>query len=159
MTERPDWPEYFLAGTEWVATRADCTRRKVGAVIVRDNRIVATGYNGGQPGGPSCLAGECPRGRFTKEELPGAHDPNPSSYDVGPGTCIAIHAEQNAIMYCSRDERIGAIMYVSCEPCTGCFRMIAGSGLYAVIWPAAEDGKVHFRSFSGQPERRVDLTL
>lgn len=132
--ERPDWDEYFLAGAEWVATRADCRRRQVGALIVKNNRILATGYNGSYPGGPSCLAGECPRGLTTREEVPGFQDPNPSSYDIGPGACIALHAEQNAIMYCSLEDRIGAILYCTDRPCGGCARMLAGSGVLKVVF-------------------------
>lgn len=68
---RPSWDEYFLGIAKAVAVRADCTRRQVGAVIVRDNRIVATGYNGGPSGGPSCLSGQCPRGQLDRDQMPG----------------------------------------------------------------------------------------
>ncbi len=130
---RPDWDTYFLTGTTWVATRADCRRRKVGALIVKSNRILATGYNGAEPGGKSCLAGQCPRGLKSKQEVtPG------SSYDTGASACIALHAEQNAIMYCSREDRIGATIYVTDEPCDGCMRMIKGSGVIRVVWPGGD---------------------
>lgn len=61
---RPDWDEYFLDIAAAVARRADCTRRRVGAVIVRDHRVVSCGYNGAPAGRPGCLSdGACPRGR------------------------------------------------------------------------------------------------
>lgn len=64
VTTRPDWDTWALGIASAVAARGDCTRRQVGAVILgADHRIVACGYNGGRPGGPSCLAGDCPRGR------------------------------------------------------------------------------------------------
>lgn len=128
---RPDWDEYFLLIAEAVALRADCTRRKVGAVIVDQyHRIVATGYNGAYPGGPSCLAGQCPRGRMSHEEVALG-----SSYDSGPGSCVALHAEQNAVMYASMDQRVRGTIYSTEEPCDGCWRMLAGSGVQRVVWP------------------------
>lgn len=139
LPSRPDWDSYFLAIARTVATRADCTRRQVGAVIVKDNRIMATGYNGSPPGGLSCLQGQCPRGRISKEDLaPG------SSYDTGAGTCVALHAEQNAIMYASLDQRLGATLYITDEPCDGCMRMINGSGIARVIFPG-ESGSTRVR--------------
>lgn len=132
---RPGWATYFLDIAEVVATRADCTRRQVGAVIVdQQRRIVATGYNGSPPRGPSCLAGECPRGRLTRDELPGYAEGD-NSYDLGPGTCVALHAEQNSVMYCSMDQRRGATLFVTAEPCGGCWRMLGGSGIETVYWP------------------------
>lgn len=124
---RPDWPEYFLGIAAAVAARAECSRRQVGAVIVKDNRIRATGYNGASAGRPSCLQGHCPR---ATSGVAGG-----SSYDTGAGACIALHAEQNALLFSSRDDCIGASLYVTCKPCEGCWRMIQGSGIEAVFWP------------------------
>lgn len=124
---RPSWHDYFLIIAKAVSTRADCSRRKVGALIVRDHRIVATGYNGAAPGAAGCLAGFCPRSKADVE--PG------SSYDTGPGTCIAIHAEANAMLYAGVDGCIGSTMYVTREPCDGCKRLINASGLREVMWP------------------------
>lgn len=64
-----------------------------------------------------------------------------SSYDTGPGSCWSIHAEINALTEASRIERKQATMYVSTEPCLGCLKIIAGSGIIKVIWP---DGKLDF---------------
>lgn len=127
---RPDWDKYFLGIAIAVSARADCTRRQVGAVIVDINRrIVGTGYNGGAPRGPSCLKGECPRGKMSLEEVaPG------SSYDTGAGSCIALHAEQNALNFSDYSERLGGTIYITCEPCEGCGRQLAGSGLSRAVW-------------------------
>ena len=132
---RPDWNDYFLTIAEAVSRRADCTRRRVGAVIVdRDHRIVSTGYNGAEAGGPSCLKGDCPRGRQTATQVaPG------SSYDTGAGACIALHAEQNAIMYAGQARCVDSSLYVTTEPCDGCLRMIRASGLAMVVWPDGWD--------------------
>lgn len=128
---RPSWDEWGLILAEAVATRADCTRRKVGAVLMRpDHTIVSTGYNGGKPNGPSCLAGGCPRGRMSKEEVaPG------SSYDTGAGTCIALHAEQNALLRATWDEMQGATLYITDAPCDGCMRMINGTPINRIHYP------------------------
>lgn len=131
---RPHWDEYFLAGAAWVATRADCRRRQHGAVIVKDNRIVSTGYNGAASGKGSCLKGECPRGLLSYEELQ-----TMSSYDVGPGRCLAIHAEQNALLYSDRSKIEGGTIYVTGEPCHTCRRLIGGSGLARIVWSVTGD--------------------
>lgn len=124
---RPSWDDYFLGIATAVAARADCTRRKVGAVVVQDHRIISTGYNGSPPGGPSCLAGGCPRANSGVE--PG------SSYDCGPGTCIAVHAEANAIIYAGRDGCDGSTLYLTCRPCEGCSRLVEAAGISRVVWP------------------------
>jgi dCMP deaminase len=127
---RPGWDEYFLNVASAVSTRADCTRRQVGAVIVKDNRIVSTGYNGAPAGRPGCLDGACPRGQLSVSEVvPG------SSYDTGPGSCIAVHAEANAIIYADYERCRGAVLYCTDEPCEGCCKLIAGAGILGVIWP------------------------
>lgn len=123
--QRLGWDLYFLKIAEAVALRADCSRRQVGAIVVRENRIVATGYNGSPPGGPSCLAGECPR---AYSDVPAG-----SSYDTGAGTCIAAHAEQNAIIYAGRSGCLGSTIYITAEPCAGCARMIEAAGVKRVV--------------------------
>lgn len=130
-TGRPDWDAYFLGIAAAVAARADCSRRRVGAVVVgSDKRIQATGYNGSAPGGASCLLGACPRGR--SGVAPG------SSYDTGPGACHALHAEQNAIIYAGLDRTRGSVLYCTDAPCVGCSRMIEAAGIARVVWPGDE---------------------
>jgi dCMP deaminase len=122
---RPDRNEWHLKGALWLAEMGDCTRRKVGALIVGpDKRIWGMGYNGTYADGPSCLKGDCPRGRHYEVDhlmtrnwrleggamvadkvpacacgnlwpCPDAVTPG-SSYDTGPGACISTHAEGNA---------------------------------------------------------------
>lgn len=137
--QRPTWDDYFVDIARAVAQRADCTRRQVGAVIVKDNRIVSTGYNGGPSGGPSCLAGECPRGRFSVEEVPSADQGN-SNYSDGNNACIAIHAEVNALLYADRSHVEGGTMYITCAPCEGCWKVISGSGLQWIRYPNESGG-------------------
>ena len=83
--DRPTWTAYGLAMADTAALRADCTRRKVGAVVMRpDGSIVSTGYNGAPSKQGSCLGGDCPRGRASLDEVPGYDQPGASSYDIGP---------------------------------------------------------------------------
>ena len=119
--DRPSWDEYFMEITRKVALRADCSRRMVGAVIVKNNRIVATGYNGAPAGEPGCLEGACPRAK-SEGVVPY------SDYD----NCIAIHAEANALLYADRDDCEGATLYCTDEPCKGCWKLIRGAGVARV---------------------------
>lgn len=118
---------------------SECKTVQVGAVIVSHRparRIIATGVNGSPPGGRTCLQGACPRAaaRERGEVAP------LSSYDTGPGACIAIHAEMNAIAQCAQHTggTLGATLYVTYEPCPGCWRLIRASGLEQVVWPNSE---------------------
>lgn len=125
---RPDWDSYFLNIAVAVAARADCTRRKVGAVIVdADHRIIATGYNGAAAGAPGCLSdGACPRGQLSLDELPAY-----GSYD----NCIAVHAEANALLHADGRHTRGATLYITDKPCSGCERLIEGAGIIRVVHP------------------------
>lgn len=126
-TWRPDWHDYFLGIAAAVAKRADCRRARHGAVIVdREHRIISTGYNGSPPGGKSCLAGECPRGMLSAEEI--AHlTPDYSN-------CIALHAEQNAIAYANGRETRGASIYITGPPCDMCSKLIRAAGITNVFY-------------------------
>lgn len=122
---RPDWDSYFLGIVRAVSERADCRRQHHGAVIVQNNRIVSTGYNGSPPGGPSCLAGECPRGA--------SGEPSGSFGHNDYSNCIALHAEQNAIAYASRSDTVGATIYITGPPCDSCQKLIAAAGITRTV--------------------------
>lgn len=131
-SKRPTRDQWALGICYMVAIRAECTRRMVGAIVLnKHGRIVAAGYNGAPKGKPSCLDGACPRGRANSVE-PG------SSYDTGDGSCIAIHAEANALLDGNRADLEGGTLYCTDEPCGGCARLIAGSGVVRVVWPQGE---------------------
>lgn len=133
MLDRPSWDEYGLEVARTAALRADCTRRKVGAALMLpDHSIVVSGYNGGPSKGPSCLAGECPRGRLTHEQL--AAD---SPYDTGGGTCVALHAEWNVLLRATWEQMKGATLYITEEPCHICQTIIAGTPIHRVVYPGA----------------------
>ena len=120
---RPSWDIYFLQIAHLVKTRATCPRRQVGAVIVRDRRILATGYNGAPRG-----LSHCPEN--------GPHQDWPNGC-MRAGHCIrSLHAEQNALLQAAMIGIAcdGASMYVTCQPCTMCAKMIINAGIREVIY-------------------------
>lgn len=128
---RPSWDDYFWNIAEAVSTRADCTRAKVGAVIVNNHRIVATGYNGAPAGGGSCEKGDCPRGRLSIDQLP--------HFAGDYADCIALHAEQNAIAYANRSDTDGATIYLTTFPCAMCSKLIDAAGITkTMVRPSAD---------------------
>lgn len=128
--ERPDWDTYFLGVAQAISARADCRRRTVGAVIAsHDHRVLSTGYNGAPPGRPGCLAGACPRGLLSYEDVKEFTD-----YDSGPGRCISIHAEVNAVLF-SKGDVAGATVYITDPPCPTCRKVLMGAGLERAVWP------------------------
>lgn len=127
---RPNWDEYGYSIAKTAASRADCTRRKVGAALMRpDHSVVLTGYNGGPSGGLSCLAGECPRGRLTHADLP-----KDSPYS-GTGSCVALHAEWNVLLRSTWEQMDGATLYITEEPCHLCKVLISGTKISRYVFP------------------------
>lgn len=121
---RPTWDDYFLMIAKAASARADCRRRKVGCVIVdRWRRVVSTGYNGAPAGQRGCLAGGCPRGLLSYEEL-AEH----GSYD----NCVSIHAEANALLYAHQSVR-GFTAYVTDDPCPACRKLLVGAGIERIV--------------------------
>ncbi len=113
---RASWDEYFMSIGKEVATRATCDRKHVGAVIVRDRSILATGYNGSIRGLPHC---------------------DEEGHLMQDGHCVrTIHAEANAVIQAARNGvRIdGADIYVTASPCFSCFKMIANAGIRRIAY-------------------------
>ena len=130
---RINWDIYGLKLAEAAALRADCTRRKVGAVLMLDDHSIAVaGYNGGPSKGPSCLKGECPRGRHTHLDIPAD-----APYDTGGGTCVALHAEWNVLIRASWEQLQNSTLYVTEEPCHVCKVLISGTGIKRIVYPEA----------------------
>ncbi|WP_459957334.1 deoxycytidylate deaminase [Nocardia sp. IFM 10818] len=122
---RPGWDEYFLEIARAVSLRSDCERDRVGAVVVNQRRIRATGYNGAPAGAAGCAT--CPR--RTSGCAPG------SSYDAGASACVAVHAEANALLYCDRADLAGSTLYITREPCYSCRKLIDATGIAQVVYP------------------------
>lgn len=152
---RPSFDEFYLAGAAWAATRADCTRAQVGAVLVSRDHRVSIGYNGLPAGIPGCAsAGNCPRGRHHQrmdiESYPyggkvrvcacGAEWPCPSAVapDSDYANCASNHAEYNAITRARPEDLPGATLYVTRKPCPRCTTLIQSAGIARVVTPEGE---------------------
>lgn len=123
---RPSWDETFTQIARVWAERATCSRRKVGAVVVKDKRVIGNGYNGAPQGEPHCVDGGCPRGQMGYEEVPASAD-----YNLFP--CVAVHAEHNAILQAGLSACRGATIYVTAEPCGQCAVLIKHAGIVKVV--------------------------
>jgi dCMP deaminase len=148
--ERPDWDEYFMAIARVVATRSNCVKRKVAAVITKDRRIISTGYNGTPRGVRNCNEGGCPRC---------------NSFAEG-GTrldeCLCSHGEENAITQVAyhgvsvRD----ATLYTTFSPCLMCTKMIINAGISEVVYNARypmADVSLNLLKEAGVKVRQVSL--
>jgi dCMP deaminase len=124
---RPDWDEYFMMVADVASMRANCVKRRVGAVIVQDCQIHATGYNGTPRGIRNCNEGGCPRCAGNA----------PSG--TGLGECLCVHAEENSILQAAAyGVRIrGATMYCTLCPCSYCAKSIINAGIREVVYGAS----------------------
>ncbi|MBQ9366046.1 MAG: dCMP deaminase family protein [Schwartzia sp.] len=137
---RPEWTEYFLDIARAVGTRSTCLRRRYGAIIVKDNIIISTGYNGAPRGEANCIdTGVCERERL--------HVPKGQNYEL----CVAVHAEQNAIINADPVKMKGATIYIegynadgtlaSGQPCLLCRRMLRNAMIKEAVY-REPDGKI-----------------
>ena len=113
---RPSWDDYFMALVRILATRASCDRLHAGAILVRDKRIISSGYNGARPGQPTC------------DEV---------GHLLEKGHCVrTIHAEHNAILQAAALGGVstrGSIMYTKYNPCIHCARYVIAAGIVRVV--------------------------
>ena len=117
--ERPSWTEYFMGITRLVAGRSTCVRRAVGAVVVKDKRILTTGYNGAPSGLAHCTETGCLRQRLDV--------PSGERHEL----CRGIHAEQNAIIQAAYHgvSIRGGDLFCTTQPCVICAKMIVNAGI------------------------------
>lgn len=122
--ERPSWDEYFMTLAEEVSTRTTCLRRAVGAVIVKDRRILATGYNGVPTGISHCAEVGCLREKLGV--------PSGQKHEL----CRGLHAEQNAIIQAAKYgiNIDGASIYINTQPCVVCAKMLINAGIQEIVY-------------------------
>ena len=124
LIKRPSWDEYFMQMAELTAQRSTCLRRHVGAVIVQDKHVVATGYNGAPKGVAHCAElGGCLREKMGI--------PSGERHEL----CRALHAEQNAIIQAATLAQSieGASIYITHQPCIICAKMIINAGIKRIV--------------------------
>ncbi|KAJ4418436.1 Deoxycytidine monophosphate (dCMP) deaminase [Neurospora sp. IMI 360204] len=120
---RPSWDSYFMALASLAAQRSNCMKRRVGCVVVRDKRVISTGYNGTPRGLINCGEGGC--GRCNEGQGSGQ----------GLSTCLCMHAEENALLEAGRERvREGAVLYCDTCPCLTCSIKIAQVGISEVVY-------------------------
>lgn len=124
---RPHWDSYFMHFADLAAMRSNCMKRRVGCVIVKDNRVVATGYNGTPRGAKNCNEGGCNRCNHPAE--------SGSSSGVALSTCLCLHAEENALLEAGR-RRVeeNSILYCNTCPCLTCTIKIVQVGITEVVY-------------------------
>lgn len=121
---RPSWDEYFMQIAEVVASRANCIKRRIGAVIVYDKQILSTGYNGTPKGITNCSDGGCPRCN------------GGASSGAGLNECICVHAEENSLLQAAAHGVAirGATLYSTFCPCSYCAKSIINAGIAEVVY-------------------------
>jgi dCMP deaminase len=124
---RPDWDQVFMANARVAALRGSCLRKKVGAALVADKRVIASGYNGAPTGMPTCIdVGECQLSYFAD----------------GSCSCVrTIHAEVNAIIQCALHgvPTAGSLLYVTAAPCFACLNAAIQAGVSGVVFAEPAD--------------------
>lgn len=125
MTTRLSWDEYFMTITRQVAERSTCTRAKVGAVIVRDRSILATGYNGSPAGMPHCTEAGCL-----------IYESRTPTGDIEQNCFRTIHAEINAIAQAAKNgvSIRDASIYITHTPCIHCLKVLVNTGIRAIFY-------------------------
>lgn len=144
VVQRPSWEEYFMDITKLVAKRSTCTRRAVGAIIVKDRRILATGYNGAPSHVRHCAEVGCLREQMNV--------PSGERHEL----CRGIHAEQNAIIQAAYHGAPikGGSLYCTNLPCSICAKMIINAGIVEIVY---QSGYADMISEEMLAEAQVDL--
>jgi len=145
---RPSWNAYFMDIAHLVSTRATCIRRRVGAVLVKDKRILCSGYNGAPTGISHCDQTGCLREKLNV--------PSGEKHEL----CRGVHAEQNAIIQaaCHGICVKGATLYCTHQPCSICSKMIINAGIVMVYYCHGYNDTMSLEMFSQAGVELVQLT-
>jgi len=151
--DRPSWDEYFMQITKLVATRSTCLRRQVGAILVKEKNIMATGYNGVPTGITHCEVTGCLREKLNV--------PSGERHEL----CRGLHAEQNAIIQAARHGANieNSTLYCTDSPCIICSKMLINAGIREVIFDRGYPDKlslemlteagINYRQYTGDSEK------
>ncbi len=130
--ERPSWDEYFMEMTRLAAKRSTCLRRHVGAVLVKDTRVISTGYNGAPSGVTHCEVTGCLRQKLNV--------PSGQRHEL----CRGLHGEQNAIIQAALHgvSTEGATIYCTTKPCSICTKMIINAKISRIVYDEHYDDEL-----------------
>jgi dCMP deaminase len=144
ILDRPSWDDYFMGIADLVAGRATCIRRKVGAVLVKDRRILCSGYNGAPAGLPHCKETGCLRRQLNV--------PSGVKHEL----CRGVHAEQNVIIQAAYHgvAVAGATLYCTHQPCSICAKMLINAGIQEIYFRDGYDDPLAMDMFD-----RAEVTL
>ena len=142
---KQSWDEYFLSISKLVANRSTCLRRQVGAVLVKDKRILATGYNGVPSGITHCTPDTCIR---KNQNIPSGE-----RHEL----CRGLHAEQNALIQLARygASSIGCTIYITTTPCIICSKMLINAGITRIV----TDGEMYNDPLSFQVLSEANIKI
>ncbi|TCZ77042.1 CMP deaminase [Paenibacillus albiflavus] len=156
MTARKNWDTYFMDIAYMAATRSQCNRRRVGAVLVKGKKLLGTAYNGAPMGVPDCTEAGC----MLVEEYEVHITEDGTEQMNRKQRCIrTIHAEQNLLLFTDRDDREGSVVYVTDQPCWTCANMLANSGVIEIVYhrgyPKDSDKVTNLMSMRGIKFRQI----
>lgn len=145
--DRPSWHEYFMGICDLVSERSTCTRRKVGAVLVKEKRILCSGYNGAPAKVPHCAQTGCIRAQLNV--------PSGEKHEL----CRGVHAEQNAIIQAAyHGIRVrGAVLYCTNQPCSICAKMIINAGIRTIYYKDGYDDSLTLEMFDSANVELIKL--
>ena len=148
ITSRPSWHAYFMGIADLVSTRATCIRRRVGAVLVKDKRILCSGYNGAPSGIAHCDQTGCLRAKLNV--------PSGERHEL----CRGVHAEQNAIIQAAYHgiSVKDATLYCTHQPCSICSKMIINAGIVRVYYRHGYNDTMSLEMFSQAGIELVQLS-
>jgi len=151
---RPNWDEYFMAIAVLISSRSSCRHVRAGSIIVLNNRIIGTGYNGSPPGvKENCLDFGC------RKEYQGLK----YEESLNTGKCIGVHAEMNALANLSREIHQGATLYTTIFPCPSCAKSLLAYNIKKVVYKReydSEESKTSMALFreAGVQVEKLDLS-
>ncbi len=147
LSDRPSWNDYFMGICDLMATRSTCTRRHVGAVLVKDKRILCSGYNGAPSKVPHCKETGCLRAKLNV--------PSGEKHEL----CRGVHAEQNAIVQAALHgiQVEGSILYCTNQPCSICAKMIINAGIKTVYYKDGYDDTLTLEMFDQAKVKLIQI--
>jgi dCMP deaminase len=124
------WDEYFINIALLTKSRSNCIKRKVGCLLVKDNRILSLGYNGTPTNTKNCYSGGCKRcmDQYSKKEE------SDSSSGKALDLCMCLHAEENALFFVNKNDLVDSTMYVTLIPCIGCVKKILQCKIKRIVY-------------------------